>query len=181
MESHPHHFDSKEARQGWKEGKDAHFSPLSHFVNPSQNLKPIQHKISLYADNTLLYITDPPSSLLSVHSVIKNYSINWTKSEIPPRGRRDTGAGEQFLSLQENKDRLERWNKLPLCLTGCISTVKMNIFPKINYHSVMIPVTPSLGWFSYLNNKVGKFYWKRKKKTKIQKYRAHAIPDFLSP
>lgn len=43
-------FRLKEARQGWKEGKaqHAHFLPRSHFVNPSQNLKPIQHKISLY-------------------------------------------------------------------------------------------------------------------------------------
>ena len=62
--------------------------------------------------------------------------------------------------MQEIKDNLEKWNKLPLTLIGRISAVKMNILPKINYLFSMTPVTPPSGWFSSLDNAVTKFYWK---------------------
>lgn len=165
----------------------------------------------------MLYITNPSSSLPSVHNLISNYSrvcsINWTKSEILPTGRWDAEAGDPLFSrtvksikylgihispnlnelfklnhtplLQEIKDNLERWNKLPLSLIGCISTAKMNIIPKINYFFAMPPVIPPPGWFPYLNSAVTKFYWKNKKTriklSTLQKHKEHgglSAPNF---
>lgn len=176
--------------------------PMAASIRQSNHITGIQskshhHKISLYADDILLYITNPSSSLPSVHNLISSYSqvsgyfINWTKSEILPMDRWDAEARDPFLShtdkaikylgihifpnlnelfklnhtplLQEIKDNLERWNKLPLSLIGRISTVKLNILPKINYLFSMITVTPPSDWFSSLNSTVTKFYWKNKK------------------
>lgn len=131
--------------------------------------KSYNHKISLYADDILLYIINPSSSLLSIHDLIGQYSkvsgytINWTKSEILPITEIDWNAelgntpfrqisnvitylGIHISSnlnklfnlnysplLQEIKDNLERWNKLPLSLIGRVCTIKMNVLPRIIY------------------------------------------------
>ncbi len=155
--------------------------PLAASIRQSNHITGIQskshhHKISLYADDILLYITNPSLLLPSVHNLISNYSrvsgysINWTKFEILPMGRWDAEAGDPLFShtvksikylgihispnlnelfklnytplLQEIKENLERWNKLPLSLIGRISTVKMNILPKINYHFSIIAGSP---------------------------------------
>uniref|UniRef100_A0A672KXY9 Reverse transcriptase domain-containing protein n=1 Tax=Sinocyclocheilus grahami TaxID=75366 RepID=A0A672KXY9_SINGR len=65
--------------------------------------------------------------------------------------------------LQDIQNNLERWNNLPLSLIGRISSVKMNILPKINYLFSMIPVTPPPGWFSSLDSIMTKYYWKKRK------------------
>lgn len=50
----------------------------------------INHKISLHADNILLYIQNPEKSLtelitfINAHSTISDYSMNWNKSIIHP-------------------------------------------------------------------------------------------------
>ncbi len=52
--------------------------------------KSYHHKISLYADDILLFISNPSSSLPAIHNIINaysklsGYSINWSKSEILP-------------------------------------------------------------------------------------------------
>ncbi len=52
--------------------------------------KSYHHKISLYADYILLFISNPSSSLPAIHNIINayskvwGYSINWSKSEMLP-------------------------------------------------------------------------------------------------
>lgn len=65
--------------------------------------KSLHHKISLYADDILLFITDPVSSLPSLHNIINNlsqvsgYTINWRKSEILPVSKWDAKAGDSIV------------------------------------------------------------------------------------
>ena len=132
-------------------------------------------------------------SLINNFGKVSGYSINWSKSEILPLTHIDWDAeiGDlpykhttqpikylgihvstnpndifklNFTPLLYNiKEDLDRWNKLPLSLIGRISTVKMNILPKINYLLSMTPVNPPPGWFSSLNSAVSTFYWKGKR------------------
>uniref|UniRef100_A0A3Q3MNQ2 Uncharacterized protein n=1 Tax=Labrus bergylta TaxID=56723 RepID=A0A3Q3MNQ2_9LABR len=139
----------------------------------------IQHR-EIYADATLLYITNP----------VSGYSINWSNSQIMPitTSNWDAGAEDPLLKrsakvitylgirispnlnelfklnntphLQEIKDIQTSWNILPLFLIGRISTIKMKILPKVNYLFAMTPTTPPPSWFSSLNSTVTRFYWK---------------------
>jgi len=43
--------------------------------------------------------------------------------------------------LKKIEDHYDRWNKLPLTLIGCITTIKMKILPQINYLFSMILIT----------------------------------------
>lgn len=86
--------------------------------------------------------------------------------------------------LQDTQNSLQRWNNLPISLNGRISSVKMNILPKINYLFAMIPVTPPSDWFSSLNSTISKFYWKKKKSSikwstlqRPKKFRGHGAPN----
>lgn len=70
--------------------------PLAAAIRKNKHIQGIQtsdthHKISLYADNILLYLQNPLSSLkktmrlIESFSQISNYTINWTKSTILPQ------------------------------------------------------------------------------------------------
>lgn len=69
--------------------------PLAAAIRQNTLIKGIQtpnlhHKISLYADDILLFLQDPPTSvqetikLIDTFSKISEYSINWNKSAILP-------------------------------------------------------------------------------------------------
>lgn len=153
------------------------------------------HKISLYADDILLFIQNPSTSLPEVlrlinqFSKISDYTINWSKSEILPLkslkkdpvtknlplrwtssikylGIHTTANLSDLFSLnhvpllKNIEDDLKRWTKLPLSLIGRISTIKMNVLPKMNYYFSMIPVYPNKKWFSSVDSAIIKFYWK---------------------
>ena len=76
--------------------------PLASAIRQNDNISGIYtnshcHKISLYADDIILYLT-PSTSLLSFHNLINNfgkvagYSINWSKSAILPLTHLDWNA-----------------------------------------------------------------------------------------
>lgn len=105
------------------------------------------HKISLYADDILLFLQNPKTSLTEIiklineYSIISDYSINWTKSTILPLNR----------SIQDTPfkiNNITRWMNLPLSIIGRIATVKMCILPKLLYLFTMTPVQPTKKWFT---------------------------------
>lgn len=90
------------------------------------------HKISLYADDILLYITNPSSSLPSVHNLISNYSrvsgysINWTKSEFLPMDGWDAEARDRLFS----------------CTVKSIKYLGIHISPNLNELFTLYPPIP---------------------------------------
>ena len=103
--------------------------PLAAAIRYNNNIKGIhtanhQHKISLYADDILLYLQDPlPSlketfNLINTFSKISNYKINWNKSTILPLSEDAWDSTGQNLSL-------------PL-RTGNIRYLGINISPRLS-------------------------------------------------
>ena len=69
--------------------------PLAAAIRQNDNIHGIitgntHHKINLYADDVLLYLQKPSSSLKETNKLfesfsnVSNYSINWSKSTILP-------------------------------------------------------------------------------------------------
>lgn len=86
--------------------------PLASAIRNNNNIKGIQnrneeYKISLYADDLLLHLQNPETSLKETFSVINNfstlsnYTINWSKSTLLPltQDSWDSAAQKSFPSL----------------------------------------------------------------------------------
>ena len=69
--------------------------PLASYIRSSPEIHPIphldtKHKISAYADDVILFISDPKTSVFPLLQLVKKfgsfsgYKINWEKSEIMP-------------------------------------------------------------------------------------------------
>uniref|UniRef100_A0AAR2L1I6 Reverse transcriptase domain-containing protein n=1 Tax=Pygocentrus nattereri TaxID=42514 RepID=A0AAR2L1I6_PYGNA len=125
----------------------------------------LEHKVSLYADEMLLYIyiyiSDPMSSLpellnaLNSFSKISGYKINFEKSKLMPINNVNMAAIiNQFpFKINTNKFKylgiwvthnmkqdFERWNLLPLSLGGRVNIIKMNMAPKFVFLFQNIPL-----------------------------------------
>lgn len=103
--------------------------PLAAAIRQNPEIKGIrditsQHKISLYADDVLLYLEDPYKSTqetfntISNFSKISNYTINWQKSTILPL------VGNAWDSAAQN-------NSLPISI-GNIKYLGVNISSKLS-------------------------------------------------
>lgn len=46
------------------------------------------------------------------------------------------------LALNKMEEDIKRWKQLPAAIPACVSVVKMNILPRINFISSMIPLAP---------------------------------------
>lgn len=53
--------------------------------------------------------------------------------------------------LQKLKSDLDGWKSINLTLMGKINTIKMEVAPKLNYISMMVPVTIPAGIFKQYN------------------------------
>lgn len=62
------------------------------------------------------------------------------------------------ISQKINLD-LQRWTNLKISVQARISTVKMNILPRLNFLSFMIPCIPPPNYFEDFNSAVSKFIW----------------------
>lgn len=58
---------------------------------------------------------------------------------------------------------MDRWNALPMSIQTRISTVKMNILPRINFVSSMLPLPPPSDYWRKLQSGVSRFIWKGKR------------------
>uniref|UniRef100_M3XL57 Reverse transcriptase domain-containing protein n=1 Tax=Latimeria chalumnae TaxID=7897 RepID=M3XL57_LATCH len=174
--------------------------PLAEAIQSEPTIRGIcaggrQHKILLYADDFLLTLEDPVTSvpplmsLVDSFSRISGYRINWAKSEALPLSTycpktclagwdfHWSPSGIKYLGvmvhnspskmLQLNFDPLFReweidvwrWSSLHLSLSGKINIIKMNLAPRINYLSAMIPVWIPPAVFTRFQRLVRGFLW----------------------
>ena len=68
-----------------------------------------------------------------------------------------------YLEMLNNiKADSDRWISLPNSLRAHVSVVKMNIFPRINFISSMIPLSPPVNYWNKIHSIVSQFIWNRK-------------------
>ena len=155
----------------------------------------MEHRVSLYADDLLLFIENPLATIPNIITILENFSsfsgykLNYQKSICFPvnplatqlkqtdlpfllsqsgfkyLGVNITRSYKMLLSanfsqlVSQTKNDLQRWNKLPLTLTGRINTVKMTILPKFLYLFQTIPIFLPKSFFQNLNKLISSFIW----------------------
>uniref|UniRef100_A0A8C1LC25 Reverse transcriptase domain-containing protein n=1 Tax=Cyprinus carpio TaxID=7962 RepID=A0A8C1LC25_CYPCA len=87
--------------------------------------------------------------------------------------------------LSKISSDLENWSRLPTSLQARISVIKMNVLPRINFFSSMIPLPPPVGYWNKLDACVSRYIWNGKrpriKLTTLQRSRLHgglSLPNF---
>lgn len=80
---------------------------------------------------------------------------------------------------------LERWSKLKNSLRSRVSVIKMNVLPRVNFISSVIPLSPPKQYWSKLQSAVTRYVWNGKrprvKLNTMQRERRDgglALPDF---
>lgn len=58
---------------------------------------------------------------------------------------------------------LDRWSSLPNSLRGRVAIIKMNILPRVNFVSSMLPLPPPPQFWSKLQSAISKFLWRGKR------------------
>lgn len=172
--------------------------PLAQSIRQSQNFSPIRvngtdHRISLYADDVLMFVEHAPQSIpvildtFNKFSDISGYKINWTKSALFPLndvlkpamipttipivkhfkylGISTCRSVSRIAKInfgritREVMTDMDRWRHLPMSLRARISAVIMNILPRVNFVSSMIPLPPPPKTWKKLQSAMSKFMW----------------------
>ena len=73
-------------------------------------------------------------------------------------------AKTNYLSiLKKIEDDLKRWKHLPASVPARISVIKMNVLPRINFISSMIPLAPPVRYWKKLDSLVRSYVWNSKR------------------
>ena len=97
------------------------------------------------------------------------YNFTWTSSSIKYLGvylPEDTPTLYCLKYDHINKkiyDDLDRWNSLPLDLSGRIETIKMNILPRLLYLFQSLPIEIPPKQFREWDKRISRFIWNRKR------------------
>lgn len=176
--------------------------PLAHLIRKSTQIAPItigetSHSISLYADDTLVYMADVSRTLPCVLELLERfgylsgYKVNLSKSAlmlintdqssilIPPSikvtkevlylGVRIStslstiSSTNYALTLKRVEEDIDRWRHLPASVPARIAVIKMNILPRINFVSSMIPLAPPPGYWQKLDSLLRRYVWNGKR------------------
>uniref|UniRef100_A0A674NX77 Reverse transcriptase domain-containing protein n=1 Tax=Takifugu rubripes TaxID=31033 RepID=A0A674NX77_TAKRU len=172
--------------------------PLAKAIRQSNLILPIsvcntQHQLSLYADDVLVFLENPAQStphLLAAKSSVLPINIpivphfTYLGIEIFPSLNQITKYNYSVVLNKTLRD-LDRWVDLPMSIRACVSVIKMNILPRINFVSSMIPLPPPSDHWSKLQSATTKFIWNKKrprlKMSVLQRRREDgglAVPDF---
>uniref|UniRef100_A0A3P9ITT7 Reverse transcriptase domain-containing protein n=1 Tax=Oryzias latipes TaxID=8090 RepID=A0A3P9ITT7_ORYLA len=131
-----------------------------------------EHKVSLYADDLLLYVSDLIKSIPIIMTILENfgrisgYKLNLSKSILFPINSK---AKEDLSGLfKHNYSKL-----LPISLAGRINIVRMNILPKFLFLFQNVPILITKSFFNKLDSLISYFIWNKKtpkiKKTFLQR------------
>lgn len=178
--------------------------PLAQTIREDKSIKGIEiggevHKISLYADDVLVYISEPLSSVprlmqnFTTFGKISGYKVNVNKTEalamntLITQQIRDAFSfkwpkdGITYLgtTIPQNIDKLfdanfsklinkisadlDRWNVLPLSLSGRIECIRMNVLPKLLFLFQALPLVLPNKTFTTLDRHISRFIWQGKK------------------
>lgn len=175
--------------------------PIAQLIRQSGRLAPItvgdtSHYISLYADDILIYTSNPSQSIpcllqtFEQFGEISGYKVNWTKSAIMILNKistnftsphiplvksfkylgvsihptLDTIINDNFhTTLQSVPNDMSQWGALPMSFQSRLATIIMNILPRINFLSSMLPLTPPKGSWKKLHSIIGSILWNGKK------------------
>ena len=113
-------------------------------------------KSSLMHLNSAISSTPPPSNI----PVVRHF--RYLGVDIFPSTSSIATKTFQGIYNQVEKD-LERWSKLPNSLQARISIVKMDVLPRINFYSSMVPLAPPKGYWEKLHSCISKFVWNGKR------------------
>ncbi len=87
---------------------------------------------------------------------------------------------------QKIKRDIQRWDNLKMSMQARISTVKMNILPRVNFLFFMLPFFPSPKFFKEMNSLISKFIWGGKRPrvslSVLQRAKPHgglALPNLM--
>ena len=198
--------------------------PLAQYIRSCTQISPIQiglttHAISMYADDTLLYMSDVQNSLPGAVEVLKKFGalsgfkINLTKSALMllNEDRSQLSLPSSITITKEVKylgvliqasvpaianlnyssvlkkveEDVKRWAALPASVPSRIAVTKMNILPRINFISSMLPLSPPIGYWSKVDTLLTKYIWNgrrpRIKRTTLQRNKLDggwALPHF---
>ena len=148
----------------------------------------MMHKISLFADDVLLFIMNPVSSFPALMQCLRNfgeisgYKVNEGKSEammitgdrprqldfrslgviLAPNSSSLYKAYFDELISQIRKD-LERQGLLPLSLVGRVETIRINVLPTMLFLFCSLPITVPVSTFKFLNRLISEFIWQNKR------------------
>lgn len=173
---------------------DICIEPLAQLIRDNNNIKGLsingeQHKLSLYADDVLLYLAEPATTiphlkdLISTYGYFSGYKVNVEKTmsisqtvklqsgfKLPKDGIKYLGIqipsslenlyDANYKSMIQNISKdLDRWSTLPLSLLGRIESVRMNVLPKLLYPFQMLPIDIPKSAFDKLDRLISKFIW----------------------
>lgn len=129
---------------------------LFHFKKGTQNA------ISLYADNILLYFI-----VLSGYRSIGPNHLLYKSNNLP--GDWFTIFSKRYCVyinyekiFQKLKKDIDGWRTLPASLKSRVSTMKINILPRVNFLSAMIPLPPLSKWWKRPDSLICTFLWNGK-------------------
>ena len=66
-------------------------------------------------------------------------------------------------ALKDVEEDLMKWGKLPTSFHSRLSVIKMNVLPRLNFISSMIPLAPPNNYWKKLHSIINQFLWNKKK------------------
>ena len=66
-------------------------------------------------------------------------------------------------ALKDVEEDLMKWGKLPTSFHSRLSVIKMNVLPRLNFISSMIPLAPPNNYWKKLHSIINQFLWNNKK------------------
>ena len=169
--------------------QSVHHKPI-HMFNTSHFISLYADDILLYLEDVARSLPHL-LSIFENFSLMSGYKVNWSKSATLPLNVAAQNESSildiptvnhlKYLGvliypslsdiIKSNYGRmaadvegdLKKWNLLPLTFHGRISIIKMNILPRVNFISSMLPLSPSKGFWEKLHLLAANFIWNNKK------------------